>query len=231
VLACEDAFALPPYVLARSLIDQGAIGRLRHIHLFHSGYRFHALASLRQLTGGRHPRSIRFKRWNEWCGSMTIRFPGRVEATIVEPRHYEAGKVLVVGEEGFIADYPIEHPKATVIGYRTHGGRYEGLTVDGEQTSPSELDSAFLDRLAGVELLDSSLINMLKIRGFMDLLAAVGDERNPFRYPAAVALYDSISLRVAQRSRWLRDVRLGNGRTVFAQAIKVAAAATRLSPK
>jgi hypothetical protein len=227
VLACEDAFALPPYVLARHLIQRGDIGRLRYVHLFHSGYRFHALASLRQLTGGSHPHSIRFKRWNPWCGSVTIRFPGRVKATIIEPRHYGTGKLLIVGEAGFIADYPIEHPKATQIQYRMEDGRYSGLALGGKVLPQSELDSAFVEGLSGSDLADDSLMNMLKIRGFMDLLAALGNERVPFRYPATVSIYDSISLRIAQRTKVLKDVRLGRRATLFGQAIKVAAALRR----
>jgi hypothetical protein len=224
VLACEDAFALPPYVLAKQLVDQGAIGRLRYVHLFHSGYRFHALAALRQLTGRRNPHSIRFQRWNPWCGSVTIRFPGQVKATIIEPRHYAAGKLLIVGETGFIADYPIEHRKAIRIQYGMEDGRFTGLSLDGKAQPQSELDSAFVEGVTGSDLADSSLMNMLKIRGFMDLLAALGDEGIPFRYPATDSIYDSISLRVAQRTRVLKDVGLGRRTTLFGQAIRLAAA-------
>jgi predicted dehydrogenase len=227
VLACEDAFALPPFVLARRLIDEGKIGRLRYVQLFHSGYRFHALASLRQLTGS-GPRSIRFTRWNPWCDSLTMRFPGRVKATIIEPRDYEVGKVLIAGEKGFITDYPIDHPNATRIGYRTEDGRYVGLTIDGQPTDQSERDTAFKEGLAGSDLMDQSLMNMLKIRGFMELLAALGDDNIPFRYPAADAIHDNIAIRVAQRTRLVRDVRLGRRSTLVGQAINVAAGVARL---
>jgi hypothetical protein len=231
VLACEDAFALPPYVLARQLIEQGAIGRLRYVHMFHSGYRFHALASLRQLTGGTHPRSIRIKRWNPWCANVTIRFPGRVKATIIEPRHYGTGRFLIVGDQGFIADYPIDHPNAIRIGYETEDGRYAQLTRDEKPIDGSDRDKAFRDGLAGAGLADTSLMNMLKIRGFMDLLAAVGDESLPFRYPASVAIRDSLSLRIARSSGWLKDVRVGRGQTLFGQAIKVAAGVARIAAR
>ena len=74
VLASEDNYSLPLYVLARSLLDEGRIGRLQRAYLFHSGYRHHALAALRRLTGTR-ARRVSVDRSNRWCAEVHSRSP------------------------------------------------------------------------------------------------------------------------------------------------------------
>jgi predicted dehydrogenase len=231
VLASEDSFALPPYVLARNLVNDGAIGGLRHIYLFHSGMRFHALASLQQLTGATHPTSIRVQKRNPWCARLTFRFPGGTRATVIEPRRYESGRIMIVGDRGFLVDYPMDHPNAIRIGYQTTDGLYAGLTVNGEPAPQSDLDEAYIDGLSGADLVDPSLMNMLKIRGAMELLAALGDPEAEFRYPAYRSIHDNISIRAADRLRFLKDVRLSKRTTLFGLALRLRARAARIIPK
>jgi predicted dehydrogenase len=200
VLASEDNFTLPLFAQARRLLDGGAVGRLRKVYLFHSGYRHHALASLRRLTR-RRPRRVSVDRTNRWCAEVHITFGGGTRAVVVEPRRYEIGRTLIVGESGLLADYAIEHPKAVRIGYRTEDGRFRGLTVDEEPVPPTELDAAFADALDGAPLEDDSLMNQMKIRGFMDLLAGLGDPRSAERYPAARAIEDNLAMHFAERLR------------------------------
>ncbi len=199
VLASEDTYCLPLYVLVRRLVDEGRIGRLRRVYLFHSGYRHHALAGLKRLTGVR-PRRVSVDRANRWCADVHVTFPGGVRAQIVEPRRYEIGRAMIVGETGFVADYPVEHPRAVRVGYRTVKGRFRGLTVDDEPV-PSPLDEAYSSALDGVPLEDDSLMNQMKIRGAMDLLRGLGDPGSPDRYPAVEAIEDNLAMHFAERLR------------------------------
>ncbi len=199
VLASEDNFALPLFVQARRLLDEGRIGPLRRIHSMHGAYRHHAIAALKQLTGARHAKRVAIHRWNRWCSDIEVTFPGGIQARIVEPRRYEIGRTMIIGSDGFITDYPIDHPKATSIGYRVEDGRYVGLTVDGEPVSASPLDDAFASGLDGASLEDPSLMSQMKIRGFMELLAALPDPSDPFRYPISEAIADDLVIRFAER--------------------------------
>lgn len=199
VLASEDNFALPLYVQARRLVDEGRIGRLRRIHVVHGGYRHHAIAALKQLTGARHPRRIAIDRWNRWCSEIRLTFPDGIDAVIVEPRRYESGRTMIVGSDGFLTDYPIDHPKAIQIEYRVADGRYDGLTVDGQPAPATALDAAFASGLDGVPLDDPSVMNQMKIRGFMELLAALPDPNARFRYPIEDAIADDLAIRFAER--------------------------------
>jgi hypothetical protein len=207
VLASEESFALPTFVLARRLLREGAVGRLRRAYLFHSGFRYHALASLKQLTGA-GPARIEIRRWNPFCADIEVEFPGGVRATVVEPRRYDSGRMMIVGSAGFLTDYPIQHRRAVQIGVRIEKDRCVGLSVDGVPEPPSSLDSAWIDGLDGVELPEASLMTQLKIRGFMELLAALGDGSSPFRYPADEAILDNLSLHVAERLGTLSRVPL-----------------------
>jgi predicted dehydrogenase len=200
VLASEDNFALPLFVAARRLLDEGAIGRLRRAYLFHSGYRHHAIAALRRLTGSR-ARRVSVDRSSRWSAEVHVAFPHGVRALIVEPRRYEIGRTLLVGESGMIADYDVDHARAVRIDYATRDGRYRGLTVDGEPLPATELDEAFASALDGAPLEDDSLMNQMKIRGFMSLLGGLADPRSPERYPAVEAIEDNLTMHFAERLR------------------------------
>lgn len=199
VLASEDNYALPLFVLARRLVDEGAIGALRRVYLVHSGYRHHAIAALKQLTGAQHPTSVAIDRWTGFASDIRIRFPGDVRALIVEPRRYGSGRTMIVGERAFVTDYPVEHPKAIQVGYRMEDGTFRGLTVDGEPAPASDLDAAFAARLGGAPLEDPTLMGQMKIRGLMELLCGAHDPRSRFRYPVHDAIADDLSIRFAER--------------------------------
>ena len=199
VLASEDNFALPPFVLARQLVTEGAIGRLRKIYLFHSGYRHHALAALKQLTGAQRPKRLVIERSSSWSLEVHVSFPGGIRATVFEPRHYDVARTMIVGDKGFIVDYPLKHARSVRIGYRTTEGRFLGLTTNDEPVPPTELDNALAAGLEGAPLDDPSLMNQLKIRGFMELLSGLSDPSSRFRYQALDAIDDNLSMLFGER--------------------------------
>jgi predicted dehydrogenase len=224
VVVSEDAIALPPFTLARQLVDEGRIGDLTRISLFHSGYRHHALATLQELVGRGRPTRVRVRRWGRGSAEIRVLFRGGVEGVVVEPRDYGVGRFLVAGSEGFIADYPIRHKHATVIGYDCDRGRYRGLLLDGEPVPPSALDQAFqTDLAAGLE--DESTMALLKVRGFMSLVDAVATGAPTPRKQPIDALVDDLSLRVAERTGHWVDPRLARSGPASTTALRLLAAA------
>jgi hypothetical protein len=208
VLVSEDCLALPPFTLARRVLEEGRLGELRKVFLFHSGYRHHALATLQGLVGTGRPTRLRVRRFGRGSAEVTVTFRGGVEATLVEPRDYGAGRFLVAGTEGFLADYPVTHKDAVEIGYALAEGQYRGMLLDGEPVPPDELDTAFA---AGVprDLEDTSTMALLKVRGFMSLLDAVAAGRPEPRKQPVDALVDDLSLRIAERVGVFADPHLG----------------------
>jgi hypothetical protein len=198
VLTSEDCIALPQFQVVRRLIEQGAIGELRKIWLFHSGYRYHAIASLRSLVSRQHVLQYRTLRYATNQSEVSLRFPNGVEATILEPYAFDGmGTFMVAGTTGIIADYPLGHPKAKHLGFSMEknaearpnpearsqagdmyrGQRLVGMTVDGELypgfgfpgSRGDALDQQFRDALPYSLMADTSCKNLLKIRGLMQL--------------------------------------------------------------
>lgn len=201
VLISEDTIALPPHLLARRLIDEGAIGRLERIFFFHNGFKHHALASLKLLAGSPIRRIVNRK----FAGKLRqkeIEFQGGVTAVMYEPRDYASGKFLLKGDRGAIADYDYAAGPVRRIGYQADGDLYRGLTLDGEPVPPAGLDQAYLDGVGG-DVHDASLMNTMKLRGLMDLLAAALEERSPFHYEAADGICDHLAIRVVDRVGFL----------------------------
>jgi hypothetical protein len=201
VLISEDTIALPPFLLARRLIDDGAIGRLERIYFFHNGFKHHALASLKLLAGSPIRRIVNRK----FAGKLRqkeIEFDGGVSAVMYEPRDYATGKFLLKGERGAIADYDYAAGCTHRIGYRAEGDIYKGLTLDGDPVPPAGLDQAYLDGVSS-DVHDASLMNTMKLRGLMDLVAASLEERSPFHYQAADGICDHLTIRVVDRVGYL----------------------------
>jgi hypothetical protein len=203
VLVAEDNLALPPFLLARRLIESGAIGALRRIFFFHSGFKHHALASLKMLAGGARIRGIVNRKFAGKLRQKEIDLDGGVSAVMYEPRDYATGKFLLVGEKGAIADYDYACAPVRRIGYQVDGAIYRGVTLDGEPIAPVGLDEAYLTHV-GDDVFDGSPMNTMKLRGLMDLLVAALEERSPFHYDPSEGICDHLAIRLVDRIGYLR---------------------------
>lgn len=222
VVCSEDSIALPPIAAARRLIEDGAIGPVRGVWMFHSGWRNHALASIRSILGMRRPSRIRVRQMNDKWSETSFRFPGRVRATVVQPHLHGHGRLLIVGDRGAIADYETGRPDARHLGYVVDDGVYRGLTVDGSPV-PSERDELFFAKLPRGGAPRRTLDTMFKIRGFMELVAALGDDRPAAAYDPFDAISDHQALRIAERAAFV-DLPLPGGRSLFGLGLRAMAA-------
>jgi hypothetical protein len=171
----------------------------------------------------RRPSRISVRRLNDKWSETRFRFAGGIRATVVQPHLHGHGRLLVVGDRGAIADYQTDRTDARHIGYLVEEGVYRGVTVDGERV-PSERDDLFFANLPRAGGPKRTLDNMFKIRGFMELVAALADEQAEPRYDPFDAIYDHQALRVAERAPAFVDPRLPGGRSVFASGLRLAAA-------
>jgi len=196
VLVSEDNVALPPLLLARSLIASGELGALRRIFFFHNGYKFHALAGLRVLTGGAALRSIVNRKFHG-LRQKTISLVGGVTAVMYEPRDYAVGKFMIECEGGTIADYDHADPPRHRIGYELDGPRYRGLTLDGTSVPAEPLDVAYR-QLDGIEVFGAPM-NTMKLRGLMDVITGAVEPTSPFHYQPSQAIADALAIKLADR--------------------------------
>ena len=202
VLASEDSIALPPFLLARRLIDAGAVGQLQRLFFFHNGYKHHALASLKLLTGRSPIRRIVGRKFGGKRRQKQLAFANGMSATMYEPRDYATGRFLLQGDRGAIADYDYAVPPVERIGYVVEQGIYRGLTLNGEPVPPAGLDHDYLANI-GTDLFDATPMTTMKIRGLMDLLVAAGEESSPLHYDPAEAVADFLTAQILDKVSYL----------------------------
>jgi hypothetical protein len=201
----EDTLALPPLLLARRLVDDGAIGELRRIYFFHCGYKHHALASLKLLARSGISRIVS-RKFSSKLRQKVVDFDNGITAVMYEPRDYAIGKFLIEGTRGLITDY--DHPGATrVIGYLADGPIYRGLTLDGAPVPKTELDNAYLARI-GTDIPEASLMNTMKLRGLMDLVDGALADHSPHHYRPAEGIADHVAIRIVDRTGYVPSQRL-----------------------
>lgn len=222
VQVSEDTLGLPPFVAARNLIDQGLIGKVKHIWLFHSGYRYHALATLKWLTQSSHIRFARMKKWNRSAGVKEILLSSGTTAVIVEPRDYSIGRFLIVGERGSIADYSLEKAENCYhIDYQIRDSAYQGLLVNGKAVLRDSDNSCYSNSypnraIEGLDeryrenlprnLVETNLMTTMKIRGYMELLSNLDAPHSPYRYDPIEGLYDAGAIACLEKFGYFFDL-------------------------
>jgi hypothetical protein len=219
----EDSITLPPFVLARKLIDQGQIGKIKEISLIHSGYRYHALATLKMLTGVNYISKIKNTYSHGKIAERQIIFRNGIKASIVEPRDYSVGKFHIIGEGGAIADYDLSGPNLSRLDYKVEGGIYRGLRLDGQDQTPDDLDRKYL-QFIGVDLPESNLMTTMKIRGLMDLIFG------RVEYLSVGGLYDSLAIIFSEKSGLFIDFAWGGNRSVFQSLLLMTLAGFSMIP-
>lgn len=205
-LVSEDTITLPPFLLARKLIDEGKIGAVQKIEFLNNGYKYHALASLKMLAQEKNIQSIRSKKVNSQETLKVIKFPGGIMANILEPRDYTKGKFSIHGEKGIIADYEINGGNVYQIGYKVKDSIYQGLTLNSEEIAPSQIDLAYLSKIPN-NLPDKSLTNSMKVRGLMDLILAFDKDYSQFQYKPLMGVYDKLAINISEYG-YFRDIGL-----------------------
>jgi hypothetical protein len=201
VVVSEDNLALPPFLLARSLIETGQIGALQRIYFFHNGFKGHALASLKMLASSPIDRIVDRK----FAGKRrqkTISMANGVTAVMYEPRDYAIGKFLLVGDRGAIADYDNEDANSIRLGYVVVDDVYRGMTLRGAPVPHSGLDSLYLDGIDAF-VRERNMMLTMKIRGLMDLLVGAVEEHSPYHYSPFDAISDFLAIRIVDRVHYL----------------------------
>ncbi len=210
VIVAEDLIASPVHRVARGLIDEGRIGKVRRIELHHSGYRHHAMASLRMLAGDMTPGKVQRIRLGQSDSEYRLTFPGGAYASFLEPRDYAIGSFIVHGTQGTIADYDLRANREAGthywLGARHESGKDFRLTLNGEDLPQNENDGRLLQGLADTSADNSDLVDVLKIRALIDMLVGFADDRDELCYDFLDGIFDSWSLNFADRLGKVRNL-------------------------
>ena len=196
VVVSEDTIALPPFVLARRLVDEGRIGGVKHVYFFHNGFRYHGVAGLRMLAGRSPVRRMLCRRYADGRAVKEAWFENGVHALMVEPVDYAKGKFLVEGESGFVSDYDRAGENALRIAYLVEDRVYRGLTLNGEPVAGDPLDASYGARIHA-DPHDTTPMSTMKVRGLMDLVVAADRDASPFHYRPVDGMLDRFVVRAA----------------------------------
>lgn len=225
VYATEDCYTLPTIQLCKEIIESGQIGKTRHIYMIHSGFSYHAIASIKSLLGVNYCLKITKRQWNHEFSELVVTFPKGVKLTLLEPRDYLVGRTMIIGDRGCIVDYPLksETKKTNIIrlGYELRNGIYFGVSVNGKLREQNKLDKLLVNNVPP-DIDDNSIMNMLKIRGLMDMLYNLEDNTKIFKYNANEAIYDNIALNITHKIGRFYDLPLwGNLNSIITQIIRI----------
>lgn len=202
VYAFENAFALPQFIVAKQLLEQGKIGQLRQVRLQHSGFRYHGFALIRHFFSGKTPsviRAIGYGAYQEY----RFRFGAKQSAVMVEPRDFAVGQSLLAGSDGLICDYPLRGKNVFHIACITdERGVFKGMTVNDETIAEHRLQQRFDQYLPFDRLAEPSLFRQLHIYGAAVVFDGWHRQEQQYLYPSGETLFDNLWLTIAERFGW-----------------------------
>ena len=216
--AAEDCAELPWIELARVAATE--IGALREVTFERSAYAYHGhatakalFAPARLLSASRRPRGAKAAR-------RVLGFDGGRRASLIEPRDYTSGALLIAGERGALADR--ETPGAARIELVLRGGRLAGLAAAGARVALDDDEIALAHGEAGwpAEASLTARHEGLKRVGFLRLLRRIAAGAGA--YPVEEALEDSIADRLLHKLGFWRPA-LGLGSPAGRLALGAAA--------
>lgn len=211
----EDWTRLSPIIAAKEIIGLGKIGELRSIVLDRMGYRYHGMATVKTLA------SVKSVIWVRRCArgggtfETTVKLRKNLVATMVEPRNYDKGRILISGTSGTISVFQpnTENKSEFEILYSDkRQGWYHPISINGEVRNPDRIEQV-MGSLPSDYLPDNSPINLLKIHGYARFLEDIFNKVEC--YPISSGLYDYLSIAMAEKSGHFRDFSLSNSRNSF----------------
>lgn len=206
VYISEDYISMKVYDMAKQIIKSGKIGNLRHIYLFHSGYKHHALAIIKNLASLNYISLMHVEKRGNNITETKIRLPNGVSATILGPRDYSIGRFLIIGDSGFISDYSLSGHNGIIINYLYKNGYYSGIAISGLFNKQFEFKNRYYNKLIDI-LSDKSLINNLKIEGLIIMLKNLSNKLS-YRYLPESGIYDNLSIKILSSLGFFYDVNL-----------------------
>lgn len=205
IFVLEDWLALNNFDLVTSLIRSGKIGKIKKIFFFHSGYRHHAVAIARRWTGSRVIRSVKHKKYSMGFNEFNLVDDSGASTWILEPRDYNQGKFLIMGESGSVSDYALDSENHYFIETKVVGERL--VTTINHDDQREKLGSEFADREIDIRLPATEIMDLMKIDGLRKiLLSAVTGKSSNLRYPVLEAVYDRLLIDCSIRWRSFYDI-------------------------
>lgn len=190
VLVLEDYISMSHFNRISKLINSRALGGLKKIYLFHSGFRYHAIAILKKLTGQKYIRKIKKIIVGGGVNEIRISFWNGMGCVILEPRNYLVGRFLVVFDHGTISDYDLGGQNSIVLNYLKSNGLGCGYEMKGLVNYKYSFFDKKIPREVYKKFRDNSLTNFMKIDA---LVVMIGNyNKRDYNYCYDESLYDNM---------------------------------------
>jgi hypothetical protein len=178
------AFEFTPFIkkfiLANELINQNKIGKLKRIWLPHSGFLYHAMAQIRSLTSSNYPwyaKTYKYGKHREYH----LHFKQGITASIIEPRDYAVGTMMVAGTKGIICDYPLAAKNTYIMTNKVNTeGQLSGFKINELEIQETQLEKLFYENLPFDKLSNKTIDKQINILASVELfsrLIIAADER------------------------------------------------------
>lgn len=190
VSVAEDTIALPCWDPVRRVAKSGVLGPLRRVVFLQSAWAYHGFAMAKALLGEAPIKRARRRRLEGPYAWRTARLANGTELLAFEPRDYAAGRILVAGTQGSVADWPQREEHQLLL---------EAVITDHHCTAfrvgdvVCELETAERDLMGPVQEGPgvARLMEPMKRVGFLRLLHRLAAGRAA--YPVEQALDDSVA--------------------------------------
>jgi hypothetical protein len=185
----EDCTALPWLDTVRAFVAEGTIGSLRRVLFQHSAYAYHATATAKALFGVTQIMRAARRRLGADSAVREITMAGGSEVELREPRDYATGRLVLMGERGWITDSPEETEQGSVLEPFDEAGACRGFRIGGTRTV---LDGAETDLMRGPpsDARVTARMEAMKRVGFLRLLRRLA--RGESAYSVESALEDMV---------------------------------------
>lgn len=185
------------YAIAKNIIDQGNIGQIKRIIVNHSGYLYHGIATLRYLATKETISSIKsysFGAYNEY----QIKFRRRILASITEPKDYNAGSLMIAGNNGVISDYPLAISNNYCIKCITDENNiFSHFEVNGEIQPLTPIEQKATEVLPEISF--QNIQRQLFIIAAAELFELININKNVIHHQCYETIYEHLIVRISKK--------------------------------
>lgn len=210
VLVAEDFIQYPHFKIMRDAISRQALGDIRKIELYRTGYEYHGLALIRSFLNLAKVRSVTIRSVGNGDDELTFEFDSGVSATIVEPYSRFDGWVKIEGEKQSLIYDPgniYNHDTSASISRLQHRKTSDGVMIFSidDIDVPAELQPTSFRILQSLDIEDTSDFNTFKSCGLISIIDSASSNES-VRYTLAEGLYDSLASLLYWNPRRYPDV-------------------------
>lgn len=179
----EDCTRLPWIDPVRAAFATGELGDPVHAHFERSAFAYHGVSLAKCLLDARVLRGKRTR-----YGSLSLRelklSRGR-SATMLEPRDYAAGRWLVAGTKGVLADHELPKDGALLLEPELEGDRCVGFRAGDHRRVLDDAERELIGDPAGLSGTSAWMIGGKRV-GFLNMLREIGSGSGTYTLDEAV---------------------------------------------